>query len=92
MHVSIQDHSVKVNDSTTVVKGKPVFVDVSNSTFAISLNTETHTSKLMMDESAWLYINANGFGIKVRFYNKHLDLFLTKTSGLNKDSYSWTYW
>ena len=70
IHVSIQDHSVKVNDSTTVVKGKPVFVDVSNNTFAISLNTETHTSKLMMDESAWLYINANGFSIKVRFYKK----------------------
>ena len=87
IHVSAQDHSVKVNNSITVVKDKPVFVDVSNSTFAININSDSQTAKLMKDETAWLYIQTNGFGIKVRFYKKHLDLFFTKTSGLSKDTH-----
>ena len=37
------------------------------------------------DETAWLHVNTNaGFGLKVRFYKSHLDLYLTKTSGLTK--------
>ena len=47
IHVSAQDHSVKVNNSITVVKNKPVFVDVSNSTVAINLNSDSQTAKLM---------------------------------------------
>ena len=44
IHVSAQDHSVKVNNSTTVVKDKPVFVDVSNSTVAININSDSQAS------------------------------------------------
>ena len=85
IHVSAQDHSINVDDSITVVKDKPVFVDVSNSTVAINVNSD-QTAKLMKDESAWLYINAEDFGIKVKFYKKHLNLFLTKSSGLTNDT------
>ena len=87
IHVSAQDHSVKLNNSITVVKDKPVFVDVSNSTIAINLKSDSQIAKLVKDESAWLYINTEQFGIKVRFYKQHLDLFFTETSGLSKDTH-----
>ena len=87
IHVSAQDHSVNiVGNSLNVVKDKPVFVDVSSSTVAISFAIDA-TPKLLKDESAWLHINTEGFGIKVKFYKKHLDMFLTKTSGLGKDAH-----
>ena len=87
IHVSAQDHSIKINNTMTVVKDKPVFVDVSNSTIAIDINSNGQTAKLMKDESAWLYINTEQFGIKVRFYKQHLGLFFTKTSGLSNDTH-----
>ena len=81
--VSAIDHSVLVGSSLTIVKDKPVTVDVSN-TVSVNVDANIQTSRLN-DESAWLYINTNaGFGMKVRFYKKHVDLFLTKTSGLTK--------
>ena len=43
IHVSAQDHSVKVNNSITVVKDKPVFVDVSNSSVTININSDSQT-------------------------------------------------
>ena len=87
IHVSAQDHSVLVENSLTVVKDKPVFVDVFNSKIIINVNTNMQTTKLTKDESAWLYINTEGFGIKVRFYKKHLDMFFTTTSGLRKKAH-----
>ena len=81
--VSALDHSILVGDSLTIVKDKPVTVNISNS-ITIDIGSKIPTSKLK-DESAWLYINTNvGFGMKVRFYKKHVDLFLTKTHGLTK--------
>ena len=89
IHVSAQEHSVKVNNSISIVEDQPVFVDVSNSTVAINLNSDSQTTQFMKDEPAWLYINtdSDGFGMKVRFYKKHLDMFLTQTSGLSKDTH-----
>ena len=87
IHVSAQDHSIKVDDSITVVKDKSVFVNVSHSTVAINVNSDSQTAKLMKEGSSWLYINGEGFGIKVRFYKKHLNLFLTETSGLSSDTH-----
>ena len=56
-----------------IVKDKPVTVDVSN-TVSINVDTNVQTSRLN-DESAWLYINTYaGFGMKMRFYKKHMDL------------------
>ena len=87
IHVSAEDHSVQVENSLTVIKDKAVFVDVFNSTVAINVNADSQTAKLTKDKSAWLYINTEGFGIKVRFYKKHLDMFFTKTSGLSKKAH-----
>ena len=80
--VSAVDHSVLVGNSLTVVKDKPVTVSVFEEV-TTTVDTKAQTSRLK-DESAWLYINADGFGVKVRFYKKHLDMFLTKTDGLTK--------
>ena len=81
--ISATDHSVLVGNSLTIVKDKPVTVDVSKS---VSINVDVNKqASTLKDESAWLYVNTNaGFGMKVRFYKKHLDLFLTKISGLTK--------
>ena len=83
--VSAPDHSVLVGHSLTVIKDRPVNVDVFK-TVTIKVDPHVQTAKLK-DESAWLSINTNGFGIKVRFYKKHLDMFLTKTNGLTKDAH-----
>ena len=72
IHVSTQDHSIEVDNSITAVKDKPVFVDVSNGTVTINLNSDRQIAKLMKDESAWLYIDTEDFGIKVRFYKKNI--------------------
>jgi len=83
--VSASDHSVLVDHSLTVVEDKPVIVDVFKA-ITIKVGAHVQTNRLM-DESAWLHINTDGFGIKVRFYKKHLDMFLTKTDGLTKDAH-----
>jgi len=86
IEVSAHNHSIRVGSSLTIVKDKPVTVDVSN-TVSISIDNNDQTSKAK-DEVAWLYINTNsGFGLKVRFYREHLDFFFTKTSGLTKKAH-----
>ena len=84
--ISAEDHTVQVGNTITIVKDKPVTVQVSNTfivDISVDVNQQVHTIK---DSSAWLYINTEfGFGIKVRFYKKHLDLFLIKTSGLTNE-------
>lgn len=87
IHVSAKDHSVLVGNSLTVVKDKSVLVDISNNTSTVSIKTNGQPTKHMKDESTWLYINTEGFGIKVKFYKKHLDMLLTETSGLSKDAH-----
>ena len=86
--VSTEDHTVLVDGSVIIVKDKPVIVQVSNTfivDITVDVNQQVHTIK---DSSAWLYIYTEfGFGIKVRFYKKHLDLFLTKTSGLTNETH-----
>ena len=86
IHVSAQDHSVLVDDSLAIVKDKTVFVDVSNGKVAININADSQNTKVKKDESAWLYINTEGFGVKVKFYKKHLDMLFTETNGLSKDA------
>ena len=84
IEVSSQDHSVAVGTSLTIIKNRPVTVDVFDKVdINIDANIKTNGLK---DSLAWLYINTDGFGIKVRFYKKHLDMFLTKTSGLTREA------
>ena len=84
--ISAQDHTVLVGNSITTVKDKPVIVQVSN-TFIVDITTDANQQFYVnKNGSAWLYINVEfGFGIKVRFYKRHLDLLLTKTSGLTNE-------
>ena len=84
--VSAVDHSVLAGNSlTAIVKDKPITVNVFEK---VTINVDAHIqTNRLKDESAWLYINTDGFGIKVRFYKKHLDMFLTKTNGLTKDAH-----
>ena len=78
--VSAEDHTVQVGNSITIVKDKPVTLMVSSNFDVIQQVGEGGL--------ALLYINTElGFGIKVRFYKKHLDMLLTKTSGLTKDAH-----
>ena len=83
--VSAVDHSVLVGNSLTIVKDRPVTVNVFEKVIT-SVDAHVQTTRLR-DESAWLFISTDGFGIKVRFYKKHLDMFLTKTNGLTKDAH-----
>ena len=83
--VSAVDHSVLVGNSLTIVKDRPVTVSVFEKV-STSVDAHVQTTRLR-DESAWLFISTDGFGIKVRFYKKHLDMFLTKTNGLTKDAH-----
>ena len=86
--VSAKDHTVLVDGSVITVKDKPVTIQVSN-TFIVDITVDVNQQvRTIKDESAWLYISSEfGFGIKVRFYKKHLDLFLTKTSGLTNEAH-----
>ena len=87
IHVSAQDHSVLVDNTLAIVKDKPVFVDVSNGTVDININADSQNTKGKTDDSAWLYINTEAFGIKIKFYKKHLDLLFTDTSGLSNNTH-----
>ena len=80
--VSAQDHSVTVEDSLTIIKDRPVMVEVSNKV-QITIDAKAEVN-VLKDASTWLYVNTEGFGIKVKFYKKHLNMFMTKTSGLTK--------
>ena len=82
--ISAQDHSVAVGNSVTIIKDKPVTVQVlSNVRITIYDNEQTSGLK---DTIPWLYIKTKGFAIKVKFYGNTLDMFLTKTSGLTKNA------
>ena len=83
--ISAPDRSVLVSNSLTVVKDKAVTVDVFK-TVTITVDADVQTARLK-DESPKLQINTDGFGIKVRFFKKHLDMFLTKTDGLTKNAH-----
>ena len=82
--ISAQDHSVAVESSLTIIKNKPITVQIFDKVnISIDDNPQNGMTK---DSTAWLYIDTKGFGIKVRFYKKHLDMFLTKTSGFTKEA------
>ena len=88
IRASAQDHTVMVHGSVIAVKDKPVAIQVTSSlTVNITFDAKQQTNTVK-DHSAWVYINTElGFGIKVRFYKHHLDMFLTDTSGLTKDTH-----
>lgn len=82
--VSAQDRSVVVGDSTVAVtNNKQVNLDITD---VIIISVHTVNLPNAKNEFAWLNINTDlGFSLTVRFYKKHLDMFLTNTSGLTKE-------
>ena len=84
--VFAQDHSVVIGDNTLIVSNnKQVNLDITESTII-----SVHTTSLpdVKHKFSWLNINTNlGLSFTVRFYKKHLDLFLTDTSGLTKNAH-----
>ena len=86
--VSAVDRSILVGNSLIVVKDKPINVDIFYK-IAIDVDPNVQTvdphhvqTAKKKNESAWLNINTDGFGMKVRFYKNYLEMFLTKTNGL----------
>ena len=88
IQVSAQDHSVSVAEAVAVVKNRPVTVKISKDS-NISLVVDSNVQyDLKKDESAWLNIISDfGFGLQVRFYKKHLNMFLRNTDILTKKAH-----
>ena len=74
-----------VDNGLTVVKNKPVKVKVSAAGDSeIHIDEEVELSKLVYS-SSWLSVETDiVFGLQVIFHIKHLDILLTKTTGLTK--------
>ena len=90
--VSAVDCSILVGSSLIIVKDKPINVDVFDK-IAIDVDPNVQavdphgqTAKKKND-SVWLNINTDGFGMKVRFYKNYLEIFLTKTNGLTNGAH-----
>ena len=84
--VFAQDHTVVVGDSTvTVSNNKQVNLDVTD---IVIISVHTINLPDAKDGFGWVNINTDlGFSLTVRFYKKHLDVFLTDTSGLTKEAH-----
>jgi len=81
--VSAQDHTIQIGGEIVTVNNVPVQVKI-NSDFTITTKiVYDEVQEIIRDETAWLYINTEfGFGMKIRFYKKHLDMMITKSDGL----------
>ena len=78
--VCAKDRSIKVGDELVKIDKNPVIVTISTE-YNISVNFGT----ALRDGSALLTIKTDvGFGMKIRFYKKHLDLMITASKGLTK--------
>ena len=76
--VSAQDHSIKVGDEFVKIDRKPVTVTIST-----EYNVTVNIGTTLDNGSAWLNIKTDvGFGMRIRFYKKHLDLMITANEGL----------
>ena len=80
--MSARDHSIKVDDELVKIDNNPVTVTISTE-YNITVDIGTKVDK----GSAWLTIKTDvGFGMKIRFYKKHLDLMITNNEGLTNES------
>ena len=84
--VSAQDHSVQIGDITVIVKDKPVEILIARD-FNITTTHSAEVQKKLKDETAWVYLEAEfGFGMKIRFYKKHLDMMITRSDELTSEA------
>ena len=87
IRVFAQDRSVVVGESTTVTIANNEQVNL-NVTEVATISVSTVSSLDAKDEFAWLKVYTQlGFSITIRFYKKHLDLFITDASGLTKEAH-----
>jgi len=85
MKVSAQDHSVHIKDDIIIVDEKPVTVMVTCDS-SVNITVAAEVQEKLKDETAWLYLNTEfGFGMKIRFYKKHLDMMITRSDGLTSE-------
>ncbi|XP_065889207.1 uncharacterized protein [Dysidea avara] len=85
-HVKISslDHSVMVQNTLVTVEDKLVTISIINGSTKISVTNEIDEMPTK-DETNWVDINSDiGFALKVKFVKNHLDMIITKTSGLTK--------
>jgi len=84
--VCAQDHSVKINDEIVIVKHEPVRIMLSaDNNVTVTIDSKEQGNP--KDSTAWLYLNIEfGFGIKIRFYKKHLDMVITSSIGLTDEA------
>ena len=84
--VSAQDHNVQIGDETVIIKDKPVEVLIA-SDFNVTTTLSGEVKEVTKDETVWLQLNTEfGFGMKIRFYKKHLDMMITKSDGLTSQA------
>ena len=84
--VTAQDHSIQVNNEYIVVEDKPITIMISCDA-NVTVTTSGEVLQRMRDETAWTYINSEfGFGMKLQFYKKHLDMVITKQDGLTSEA------
>ena len=85
--ISASDHSINVLGSHTILMDNSVTVKINEEGKAIVKST-TPTSTVSKEKNAWLYIDTEyGFGMKIRFLKKHLDMFITDNSGFTNNTH-----
>ena len=86
--VSAQDQSISIDDSKTIIKDMLVTIKLL-SNFSVTISIDKHKEEnTLKDETALVSINTElGFGLKVKFYKKHMDMILTEISTLTKSAH-----
>ena len=88
MKLSALDHSVTVSGHVVTVSNKPVTITITKGTLQIATSEETSVTTKSLDETALVTIISDvGFGVKVKFVKKHLDMIISDTSGLSKKAH-----
>ena len=87
--VSAEDRTIKVGDLVTTVQKKALVVDIKGKLLQVSVsinpNEDPHKPK---DESPWLHVITDlGFAMDIKFYKKHLNMFITNTTGLTENAH-----
>ena len=84
--VSAKDHSIKVGDQHITMDDRPLTLDltVSSNNITVSIGDKVHKLK---DKFAWLSVRTDiGFGMRIKFYKKHLDMMITNSEGLTNEA------
>ena len=86
MKVTAQDHSIQIGNEYIVVDNRPITIMISCNV-SVTVFTGSEIPQKMKDETSWVYIKSDfGFGMKIKFYKKHLDMMITKQDGLTSEA------